>query len=189
MSSTVLDREQAEELAGYIRSLPDCFLTASTRGPMYIENEDEEFIKLLTDCYHNDMRLVKDVLKEDIEIIKMSLYRADGVKEIAGEVTDKWKNIFNTVVAGVPWIDFMDFKADKGFALETIQKILRIQKEETMAFGDNHNDLGMMRAAGESYAVANARAAVKEAAKHLAEENVKDGVLKVLKQLLKEMGE
>lgn len=189
MSSIVLNRKDAEELAAYIRSLPGCYLTASTKGPMYIEDDDESFKKLLTEGYHNDMRLVSDVLKENIGIIKMSLYKAEGVSRIAEEVTEKWKDRFNTVVAGEPWIDFTDFRSDKGNALKTIQGILHIEKEETMAFGDNHNDLGMMEAAGESYAVANARTAVRKAAKHIAEENTKDGVLKVLKKLLKELEE
>ena len=55
-----------------------------------------------------------------------------------------------------------------------------------MVFGDNLNDLEMLAAAEESYAVANAAEAVKQAAKHLADSNVNDGVLKVLRRLLQE---
>ena len=53
-----------------------------------------------------------------------------------------------------------------------------------MAFGDNHNDIGMLNCAGESYAVANAREEVKQAAKYIAESNTQDGVLKILRTLL-----
>lgn len=185
ISSTVLNRKDAEELIQYIRSLPDCFLTVSTKGPMYVEDHDEEFMKLLTEGYHNDMRVVKDVLKEDIEIIKASIFKKDGVKDIADEVVCQWKNRFHVTVAGEPWIDFMDFEADKGNALKTIQETLHIKQEETMAFGDNNNDLGMIKSAGESYAVANAQPAVRKAAKHIAEENINDGVLKVMRTLIK----
>ena len=34
-----------------------------------------------------------------------------------------------------------------------MQELFEISPEETMAFGDNTNDLGLMEAAGESYAV------------------------------------
>lgn len=189
MSSTVLDRKNAEELIHYIRTLPDCYLTASTKEAMYVEDQEEDFLRLLREGYHNEIRVTPDVLAEDIEIIKISFYREAGVREIAPEVIEIWKDRFNTVVAGEPWIDFMDYGADKGKALESVQRLLHISREETMAFGDNYNDLGMLAAAGESYAVANARTAVREAAKHLAEENTRDGVLKVLKGLLEKMEE
>lgn len=184
MSSTVLDRRDAEELVRYMRSLEGCFLTVSTKESMYVEDQDEGFLRLLREGYHNDVRVVPDVLAEPIEIIKTSVYKPDGVKDIAERVIERWKGRLNTVVAGEPWIDFMDYRADKGNALKNIQEILHIRREETMAFGDNDNDIGMLRAAGESYAVANAKANVKQAARHLAEENIRDGVLKVLKGLL-----
>lgn len=189
MSSTALNRKDAEDLIAYIRELPDCFLTASTKDAMYVEDQDEGFLRLLREGYHNKIRLVPDVLAEDIELIKISFYREAGVREIASGVTEAWKDRFHTVVAGEPWIDFMDYGADKGKALESVQRALHISREETMAFGDNYNDLGMLAVAGESYAVANARTAVRQAAKHLAEENTRDGVLKVLKGLLEKMEE
>ena len=68
--------------------------------------------------------------------------------------------------------------ADKGaLALATIQRQLHIKPEETMAFGDNFNDMGMLKNAGESYAMANAHPKLKEAAKHIAPPVEEQGVL------------
>ena len=53
-----------------------------------------------------------------------------------------------------------------------------------MAFGDNCNDIGMLRQAGESYAVANAHPQLKEAAKHIAPPQQENGVLKVIRREL-----
>lgn len=58
----------------------------------------------------------------------------------------------------------MDASVDKGNALRTLQQVFGVAKEETMAFGDNTNDIGLMQAAGLSYAVENARPEVKAAA-------------------------
>lgn len=184
MSSVVMNREDVVELIHYMRSLPGCHLTASAKDCMYVETEDEDFHNLLVNGYHNNLKQVKDVLAEDIEIIKTSLYRPMGAMEIADQVKAQWQDRFNVVVAGGPWIDFMDYKADKGQALAAILQTLKIQPSETMAFGDNHNDMGMLKLAGESYAVANAAQAVKEQAKHIAKSNMEDGVLEVLEQLL-----
>ena len=39
---------------------------------------------------------------------------------------------------------------------------MKIAREETMVFGDNFNDIGMLNAAGESYAVASAHPEVQK---------------------------
>lgn len=186
MDTTPLNKEDARELTRYIRGLKGCFITASTKDGMYVESRDPEFLDLLINGYKNDMRIVDDLLKEDLDLIKMSIYKPDGVNGIAEQVVADWEDKFHVTVAGIPWLDFMDYKADKGNAIAKIQKTLHISKEETMAFGDNHNDIGMLNHAGESYAVANARTAVKEAAKYVTKANTEDGVLLVLKKLVEE---
>ncbi|MBQ8188692.1 MAG: HAD hydrolase family protein, partial [Lachnospiraceae bacterium] len=87
------------------------------------------------------------------------------------------------------WVDFMDKSVDKGNALRTIQEALGISKEETMSFGDNNNDLGLMLAAEESYAVENAVEDVKKAAKHICKSYTEKGVYHVLHDMLKEKEE
>ena len=74
----------------------------------------------------------------------------------------------------------MDFSVDKGNALRKIQKELGILPQETMVFGDNDNDLGLIMAAEESYAVENAVHNVKRAAKHICPGWKDKGVWQVL---------
>lgn len=56
--------------------------------------------------------------------------------------------------------------------------------EETIAFGDQLNDIEMLGRAYYSFAIGNARPEVKEAARFEADTNVRDGVLKILKLLV-----
>ena len=184
MSFIELNQRNAEDLIHYIRKQPGCYLTVSAGRTMFVEDKDPEFLEILQKSYHNDLTLVDDVLAQNITPIKISIFKKDGVPDIAEKVIAEWSDRFNTVIAGELWIDFMDYEADKGNALKKIQKIMNIRKEETMAFGDNHNDIGMMKSAGESYAVANAQPEVLKAAKHIADTNVNNGVLKVMKKLL-----
>ena len=53
--------------------------------------------------------------------------------------------------------------------------------DECMAFGDYLNDLELLRAVGESYAMDNALPEVKQAARHIAPSNDEDGVLRVIR--------
>ncbi len=186
MEKVIMNRERVEKLVKEIRKMEGCELTVAAFDYMYVETKDEQFIDWLVNGYRNDIKIVEDVLAEDIQVNKVSIYKRSGVDDIADEVIERWKDTFKSVVAGDVWVDFMDYRADKGNALQMLQRMLHIDKEETMAFGDNNNDLGMIVAAGESYAVGNAREEVKKAAKHIADTNANDGVLKELKQLLEE---
>jgi len=180
----VMDRQIVEEIIFAIRKMPDCFATASAKDKMYIEDYDDRFLDLLVNGYHNQMEIVNDILMVNIDIIKISIYRGEGVSDIANSVIDEWKDKIHVTVAGDIWIDFMDYRADKGNALHSIQQKLNILHEDTMAFGDNLNDIGMLKSSGESYAIGNAREEVKNVAKYIADTNENDGVLQILKTLL-----
>jgi Cof subfamily protein (haloacid dehalogenase superfamily) len=187
MFKSTMKKEITTELIYEARKLQDqdIFLTVSTPECMYIESKDQEFQDLLIYGYQNTIKQVDDVLKENLDIIKISLYKADGMKAIADNVLiPRWKDRLKVVIAGSEWLDFMDIQVDKGNALQTIQKALSIPREETMAFGDNLNDIGLMSRAKESYAVANAREELKAIAKHIAGAYFEDGVLQELKKLL-----
>ena len=54
-----------------------------------------------------------------------------------------------------------------------------------MAFGDQLNDIEMLKRAYYSFAVANARPEAKEASRFLADSNVNQGPLKIMKLFLK----
>lgn len=82
------------------------------------------------------------------------------------------------------WMDCMAQGVNKGQAVKRLQESLEIRPEETMAFGDQLNDIEMLQQAYYSFAVANAREEVRKLARFQADSNKNDGVLKVLKQLL-----
>ena len=73
---------------------------------------------------------------------------------------------------------------DKGTAVEALQRGLGVTPAQTVAFGDFHNDLGMLARAEWSFAMANAHPDVLREARHLAPPNTEQGVLRVLEALL-----
>ena len=60
--------------------------------------------------------------------------------------------------------DYIAHGTDKSVAVEFLYKSLGIPKENTIAFGDNVNDIEMMKICGTAYAVANALPKVKKIA-------------------------
>lgn len=178
---TRMRREYAEELIGELRRLKDCEMLVSTPSGSLLETQNPDFLYLMEHGYHNEFRVVKDVLAEGTPILKVAVYQKDSIRRLGESVLiPEWKDRFKCCVAGEEWVDFMDLSVDKGNALRTIQKHFGITKRETMAFGDNTNDIGLMRAAGESYAVENARPEVKAAAKHICPSWKEKGVWQVV---------
>ncbi len=186
ISLTPMKREYAEEiirqLRGYYRN---CDIVVSTPNGCLLESKNKEFINLITYGYRNKFTLVRDVLEEDAEIIKIAIYQKDSIRELGEEVLiPAWQDRVKVCMAGEEWVDFMDASVDKGNALSFVQNYFGISREETMAFGDNNNDIGMMQAAGESYAVENAREEVRAAAGRVCFGYLEKGVYQVIKGLL-----
>jgi len=186
-SVTKMNREYVVQIMDDLRALykDGCHVVASTKNGCYLESKDEDFIKLITDGYRNDVRLTDDILSEDEDIIKLAVYKKGSIRDLGESMLiPKWKDKVKTTMAGNEWVDFMDFSVDKGNALKTIQEAFGISKDETMVFGDNNNDLGLIKAATESYAVENAVDVLKEEAKYVCKHYKDLGVYEVLKQLV-----
>ena len=84
-------------------------------------------------------------------------------------------------------IEVMTFGTDKGQALEELAGYLGVAKDEILAFGDNTNDLPLLKAAGNSVAVNNAVPSLKEWADYVAKgdrsEGFNEGLLNYLPSL------
>ncbi len=186
LSVTNMKSGQVQEIIRQMRSYGKGyeFVVSTPRGSL-LESRDESFISLIRDGYRNRMELVEDVLLHDPVIIKCAMHHDGSVRDVAQrELIPAWKDRVKVCMAGEEWVDFMDASVDKGNAIRFVQDYFGIGYEETMTFGDNENDIGMMKAAGESYAVENACESVKKAAKHICPDYTKRGVYRVLSELL-----
>lgn len=81
-------------------------------------------------------------------------------------------------------IEVVSEGVDKGVALENLAAYLGIVQEDIIAFGDNTNDLPLLKAAGTSVAVANAVPVVKEWATYVAEGERSEGFTEALLKYL-----
>ena len=180
---TPIDRELVMEMVDDIRKRPDLDLMISGPDVVYLETDNEEFCRWLTDSYRFRIKQVKDLKQVDDQFIKAAVYRPHNVEEGGREIREKYKDRLKITIAGDMWMDCMAQNVNKGQAIQTLQESLEILPEETMAFGDQLNDIEMLNRAYYSFAIGNARPEVKEAARFQADTNVNDGVLKILRLL------
>ena len=87
------------------------------------------------------------------------------------------------VLSGGCWIDIANQSVNKGAAITAIQQKYGIDRAECMAFGDYLNDVELLKSCEESYCMANGHPDLKKIAKHIADSNDNNGVLKILTQL------
>lgn len=188
-SSEVIDQEVAKEMAADILSIPGCDMMLCGKKCVYVLDAKSKMSIWLRDSYHFDVMQIPDLQTPiDDDIVKVSLYHVNDAENKAKEsFIPKWESKFQMSCAGKMWIDCSSKLANKGIALQKLQKVLHVTEEETMAFGDNLNDIEMLRHASFSIAIGNAREEVKKAAKYIADTNVNDGVLKAMQKLLQSM--
>ena len=176
-------RELALAIVEEIRANKDLDVVLSGPDVVYLETENKELVQWLVDCYRFEVKQVADVTKVPDEFIKVSAYKKHGVEESTAAIRKKYQDLLKITISGDMWMDCMALGVNKGAAIQKIQESLDILPEETMAFGDQMNDVEMLARAYYSYAIGNARQEVKAAARFQADTNVRDGVLKVLRLL------
>ena len=179
-----IERELANSLAQDIRKNPLLDVMLSGAKGTYLETDNQEFIDWMINGYHFHIIRVADVTKVDDEIIKVSAYKKEGIQEAVGSLFDKYQDRMKMTISGDMWMDCMRKGINKGEAVKTLQESLGISPEETMAIGDQMNDIEMLNRAYYSFAIGNAREEVKKTARFQADINLNDGVMKILKMLL-----
>jgi len=87
------------------------------------------------------------------------------------------------------YLEFVCPWASKATGLAAVARSLGIKRENTAAIGDYYNDLPMIRWAGHSAAVENARPEVKEAADVVVASHDEDGVAEYIDLLIRDLGQ
>lgn len=178
-----IDREVVMDLIQDVRQRDDLEVMVSGPDIIYVETKDQQLIDWMIHGYQFRVEQVDDLMNVESEFIKVSVYRKTEVEQHTGDLQKKYAGRLKIAMAGDMWMDCMKIGVNKGQAVKLLQDSLDISPEETMVFGDQLNDVEMMQQAYYSFAVGNARAEVKQAARFQTDTNVRDGVLKILKLL------
>lgn len=182
--SCEIDRETVEKIIEYVRSVPDSNIMVTTQNCSYTESKNDEFINWIINGYGIDLCRVDDVLNEvksPVVKIAMFLYDVDA-GYAAKEAQKHFGDSLAIMGAGEHWVDFIRNDVDKGNAVSQIQKQLGISPAQTATFGDNLNDMGLMKCADYGYSVANAREELKAAAAYVLEDT-EDAVIRKMREL------
>ncbi len=126
--------------------------------------------------------IVRDVvaaLREHFKPYKLVLMHRDHDKVAAfqSEITRAFEGRAQVLRSGLAsLVEVMPYGVNKGTALDVVLAHVGVKTEETIAFGDNWNDLAMLQHAGIGVAMGHAPRAVKAQADYVTGTNDEDGV-------------
>ena len=159
--------------------------SCSAKDFYYIRPKTQFFYDRMTKVVKTDCRVIRNLSEITEPCMKMAVFERGGMSE---ESIRYWKERFSdrctVVTSGNEWVDFIPFGTNKAKGLGKYQELLGIRPEECMVFGDEYNDIEMLKAVPWSFAMAHAKEGVKAAARYETER-----VEPVLEKLIESDGE
>ncbi|OED39842.1 hypothetical protein AB833_13755 [Chromatiales bacterium (ex Bugula neritina AB1)] len=120
------------------------------------------------------------------DLYKLKVRRPDVVRlQLQEEITDLLgSDLCEITTSGAPFVEITAPGSHKGSGLEKTAAAFGFEMKETIAFGDNHNDLPMFSRAGHAVAMGNAIDVVKAKADAVTLPNTEHGVANYIEMLL-----
>lgn len=159
LSKSVFPHSEALALCRDIMACPEGDVFISGQNTTYVCGCGEHLIRHTQTILGNRIQEVRDPADISEDIIKISAYCPDGIADTFARL-EKWGKVFQMAEAGPMWIDFT--LSDKGTGILALCKALDIDPRDVAAFGDNWNDLAMLRAVGHPYLMSGADPKLKE---------------------------
>lgn len=151
----------------------------SVKDTYFTDSDDAKFMDYMLNTMGNIVNRVSDLYTIDEPILKAAVCDFGGTANLSPYFSERLKNEIRVATSATHWIDFIAPNANKGTALKALMERFGIRKEECICFGDQQNDLEMLKLAGTSYVMNTAAPEVAEHADY-----VIDSVIPVLREII-----
>lgn len=183
--SNPIKSSNLSEITKLVNSLKDVHPIFCSQNKAYVMSKSKPLISLLSE-YYADYVLIDSVKEVTDDVYKIALFHEESSEKNIYPHVKHLEKKFKVKVSANHWVDISENIANKGYAIQLLQKTYNISKEETLAFGDYNNDIEMLDSAYFSYAMENAHPSVKSIARFETKSNNNYGVESVIIELLKE---
>ncbi len=150
-------------------------------GSAYIKPAKEHILRE-AGMYYERLKVTEQLREAALadSIIKIAVFADGNTAEASYPYFAHLKPHLAAVLSGDCWIDIANQTVNKGAAIRAIRQKYDISRAQSMAFGDYLNDAELLKSCEESYCMANGHPALKALAKHIADSNDNNGVMKAL---------
>jgi Cof subfamily protein (haloacid dehalogenase superfamily) len=152
-------------------------------GMITIETINNYYVSYENVAWHSDYMhgIYYDFSKQlSEETYKITVEIFDN--KVAKNIGDKFAECKIVEFTGENWYGIYHKEANKMLALEAIIKDEKIELENIVAFGDDHNDIEMVKKCGIGIAMENGIDEIKNVAKNICGNNNEDGVAKWIEE-------
>lgn len=150
---------------------------------LYVEKDDET-IKRYTKARFIDYKVCPFDSLEIRNVNKILAIDYSNPEKVTGwinKLSEKYPDLY--IVKSTPYFcEIAEKKATKGYAVEFLQNLWEIKKEETLAIGDQDNDIELLKSAGTKIAMGNASESLKACANYITEHVDNDGWVKAIEK-------
>lgn len=160
-----IERQLGLDIMQDIYERENCEVLLSGEETSYLLPKSDEYVDYMINSVKNKVTVIKDFNDVKEDFIKISVYCSDGIDLHSEYFHNRWSGLTQDTVSGQCWQDFVPVGVHKGKALSLIQSKFNINKEETMCFGDNYNDIEMFETAYHSFAMCHSAKAVLQKAR------------------------
>lgn len=188
----LVDREVYSHLAirrldSIVEMFPNMHLALFDESRSFLLDDEDKFVREIDkDLPHAER--IWELPAPDVCIIKASIVCDDGnVMDNAYVLQRELGDCFTFAPSGKVWIDVMQRGVSKATGVNQLAAHYGIDPAEIMVFGDSMNDFEIVRYAGTSCAMANARPALKAVATRVIGYNRDHAVQQELRALLASM--
>lgn len=159
-----MDRNKAEELLFDVEQKPDCEFLVYGEFIAYMKPKEESYdLKVRETCFNN-VNVINTFKNIGEDYLKVGIYNKKGISCVEDYFLSKWSKDFEVIYSANEWLEFTAPGVNKSVGITALMNKFNIKKEDTIAFGDSYNDIGMFRTAGRGYAMENAKSELKEIA-------------------------
>ena len=184
LQTTTIDRKTYLELLDITKKLQGSQVILCGRKRGYIEDYGKDFVSMFSE-YYGRYEIVENLADVTDDLyLKIAICNQKGAEKYLYPALKHLENRLKVKVSGEIWLDLSHNLANKGHALQQLQKSNNILPEETMVFGDYNNDLEMMTRATYSFAMENAHPSVKKIANYTTKSNNNNGVEYMLHKMI-----
>jgi Cof subfamily protein (haloacid dehalogenase superfamily) len=158
------------------RIINEC-LNNKNIGDITVETERDYYVSYKEPAYHSDYMYGKyyDFSKPMLEkAYKITVEIFD--KDTALSIEKRFDECKLTIFSGEKWYRFAHKEAEKMEGIKEISKMESIKISDIIAFGDDYNDIEMIKLCGIGIAMENGVQEIKEAAKYVCGRNNEDGI-------------
>lgn len=183
--SSALPRAVVRDMLAIAAQIPQTHTVLCGKKSAYIQRGAAAF-EAEVEKYYIRCQVVDDFTAIDDDILKIAVCDlSEGGAEInTYRHFTAFKDQFQIAVSSHLWMDITNPGVNKGTTAQSVQKMLGISPEESMAFGDYLNDRELLGAAYYSYAMENAHPAIKKIARFTAPSNRENGVMQTIRQVV-----